>query len=114
GHLRPLGHRRPESDRHEDLVGRQRVLALRLLDRRLEQLLDGYLPLALRAGDLGRGAQRDQRWGERRGVDDDAGVALGEDRVVLVLALLGVALAAALEQADDVLVAEVPAPVPLA
>jgi len=59
-------------------------------------------------------AQRDERRGERRGVNDHARVALREDRVVLVLALLRVALAPALQEAVDVLVAEVPAPVALA
>src|SRR5262245_44370919 len=39
---------------------------------------------------------------------------LSEDRVVLVYAVSGVTLSAAFEQADHVLVAEIPAPVALA
>ena len=79
-----------------------------------KNLASSTVPLALRPQHLGRRAQGDQRRGQRRGVDDDARVALGEDGVVAVLAVQGEALVAALEQAVDVLVAEVPAAVALA
>src|SRR5205085_6422078 len=52
------------------------------------------------------------RQGRRRG--DEAGVARGEDRVLAILAVEGEAAIASLEEADGVLVAEVPAAVALA
>ena len=90
------------------------MLALVRPRRGLEELGQLDRALALRPQHLGRRPQGDQRRGQRRGMDDDALVALGEDGVIAVLAVEGEALVAALEQAVDVLVAEVPAAVALA
>ena len=86
----------------------------RLIGGSLVELLDGDLALPLGPDDLGDCVEGDERRGERRGMDDHAWMPLREDRVVLVLAFLGVALPPALQQAVDVLVAEVPAAIALA
>ena len=70
------------------------------------------MPLGPRT--LTRGAQGDQGRGQRRRIDDDAAMALGEEGVVLVFAVQGEAALAALEQTGDMLVAEIPAAVALA
>src|SRR4029450_1700824 len=64
--------------------------------------------------DLSYRIERDKRRRKRRGMDDHARMPLRENRVVLVLPFLGIALPAALQEAINVLVAEVPATVSLA
>src|SRR5262249_19010252 len=65
--------------------------------------------LYLRAGSHGNESRRQRRW-----VDDDARMPLCEDGVIAVFAIGGVALAAAFEQAEHLLVPKIPAAVALA
>src|SRR5207253_4816376 len=58
-----------------------------------------------------RRSKSDERWRERRGMNNHALVPLREHGVVTVLAVEGETFLAAFEQANDVLVAEVPAAV---
>src|SRR5262245_34807160 len=82
--------------------------------RRFEELAERDAALALWPLHFGASSQSDQHRRQRRWIDDHAGVAFGEDRVILVLAVQGEALGAVFEQAFDVLVAEIPAAVALA
>src|SRR5262249_16203875 len=75
-----------------------------------------HFPVAFSVGalNLRRGSQSDQHGCQCRGINDHTRMSLRENGVILIFAIGGVALAAALEQAQDVLVTEVPAAIALA
>src|SRR5262249_2184651 len=102
-------------DGQHDLVGRQDVLALLGRLRRVEEAGQVRLfPFAVRSEHVHDRAQGDQGRGQRRRTDDNALMPLSVNSVVAVLAVQREALVAALEQALDVLVAEIPAAIALA
>ena len=106
-----LSRRRQDDVRH-DLVRLQHGFAVEILVRHLEELAGIDLARAVRSDDAEASAVGDHRHREARRMNDVAG-AIAEDRVELVLAFHREAARAALLQAVELFVAEVPAARPL-
>src|SRR5205085_1456955 len=102
-----------DRDLGHDLVRQEDVLAKQTLGRENEELVHRDDPIPFRAGD---GYARVQRHQGRCTVGrmDDIGRSTTQYGVILVLTIHGVALCAALLQAEHMLVAIVPATWPLA